>query len=245
MKECSKSIPRRIKDSNFIRKYFTGNGLDIGGKPDPLSLYRELFPLVKSIQTWDLEDGDGQTLSTVGDNMFDFVHSSHCLEHLVDPTEAIANWLRVVREGGYVIVTVPDEDLYEQGYFPSIFNRDHKWTFTIYKETSWSSKSINLLEILKKLSKSSQIIKIEVINELYRYNFPLYDQTLTPIAESSIEFILQKNSAAESPNNGASPKRLGIISTDDTIHLNQYKDDMHNIKLGNVNNPPFTNNSPL
>ena len=39
---------------------------------------------------------------------------------------------------------VPDEDLYEQGQFPSTYNVDHKWTFTILKTTSWSPCSLNL-----------------------------------------------------------------------------------------------------
>ena len=71
--------------------------------------------MMSSIRTWDWEDGDAQFLASVADASLDFVHSSHCLEHLVDPAEGLNNWVRVVREGGYVIVTVPDEDLYEQG----------------------------------------------------------------------------------------------------------------------------------
>lgn len=46
MKECSKSIARRLSSPNFMRRYFAGSGLYIGGKPDPLSLYVELFPLI-------------------------------------------------------------------------------------------------------------------------------------------------------------------------------------------------------
>src|SRR5439155_26654091 len=98
MKECSKSIQRRLSDSNFLRRYFNGDGLDIGGKPDPLLLYKELFPLLRSMRMWDWEDGDAQLLHGVGDSSFDFVHSSHCLEHLTDPAEGLRNWLRVVRE---------------------------------------------------------------------------------------------------------------------------------------------------
>ena len=139
---------------NFQRRYFAGDGLDIGGKPDPLSLYVELFPLLQSVRTWDLEDGDAQFLDSVEDNSYDFVHSSHCLEHLHNPREGLANWFRVVRPGGFLIVTVPDEDLYEQGVFPSTNNKDHKWTFTIYKETSWSPRSISLLELLTGLGGS-------------------------------------------------------------------------------------------
>ncbi|MEM5882481.1 MAG: hypothetical protein QXS69_03410 [Candidatus Aenigmatarchaeota archaeon] len=43
MKECIKSILRRLHDPNFITKYFVGHGIDVGGKPDPLVLYRSCF----------------------------------------------------------------------------------------------------------------------------------------------------------------------------------------------------------
>src|SRR5688572_5302776 len=136
MRELSKSIQRRMHDSNFIRRYFVGNGVDIGGKPDPLALYSEFFPLMKSVKTWDLEDGDAQFMEGVGDNSLDFISSSHCLEHLHDPFEALKNWVRIVRPGGFITFLIPDEDLFEQGQFPSTFNLDHKWTFTIWKESS-------------------------------------------------------------------------------------------------------------
>lgn len=106
MKECSKSIQRRLADSNFLRRYFVGDGVDIGGKPDPLSLYKELFPLMESVKTWDWEDGDAQFLKGVDDGTFDFVHSSHCLEHLVDPAEAFAECARVLKVGGAMLETI-------------------------------------------------------------------------------------------------------------------------------------------
>jgi SAM-dependent methyltransferase len=144
MKECSKSIARRLADSRFARRYFVGQGVDIGGKPDPLSLYQEFFPLMRSVMVWDWEDGDAQLMAGIADQHFDFVHSSHCLEHLVDPHTGLANWMRVLKPGGHLVITLPDEDLYEQGHFPSTFNRDHKWTFTAYKPRSWSERSVNV-----------------------------------------------------------------------------------------------------
>ena len=50
-----------------------------------------------------------------------------------------------------MIVIVPDEDTYEQGHFPSIFNSDHKATFTVSKSKSWSAKSINCLDLCTSL----------------------------------------------------------------------------------------------
>ena len=98
------------------------------------------FP-VSAKCAWDLGDGDATFMESVKDETYDFVHSSHCLEHLLDPEKGLRNWFRILKPGGYLVVIVPDEDLYEQGVFPSTFNADHKWTFTISKSGSWSDKS--------------------------------------------------------------------------------------------------------
>lgn len=244
MKECSKSIARRLHDPNFSNRYFVGSGIDIGGKPDPLAVYQELFPRIVSVRTWDIEDGDAQHLNDVGDESLDFVHSSHCLEHLVDPREGLANWLRVIKPGGHIIVTVPDEDLYEQGVFPSVFNRDHKWTFTIHKPKSWSPRSINIFDLLASLGLSAQVVKVELLIATYRFNLPRYDQTLTPIGECGIEFVVRKRTAKE-------VERLGLHvpgeqpSREIRLHLNQYRDDHSTLKAANPSKPPFENDATL
>lgn len=245
MKECSKSMQRRLADSNFLRRYFVGNGLDIGGKPDPLSLYKELFMMMNSVRTWDWEDGDAQYLSTVMDAEFDFVHSSHCLEHLVDPKEGLANWLRVVRPGGYLIVTIPDEDLYEQGKFPSTFNRDHKWTFTIFKAKSWSDRSINLIEIIQELGESAELVRLEQLSSTYRFDLPRYDQTLTPVGECGIEFIMRKRLEEEIAIGGTYERTATQPEREMRIHLNQYRNDLQTLKDSNTDTPPFTDDSPI
>jgi SAM-dependent methyltransferase len=231
MKECSKSISRRLSNPNFMRLYFKGNGIDIGGKPDPLALYAELFPLVTSIRTWDLEDGDAQYLDTVSDETYDFVHSSHCLEHLHSPVEGLENWLRILKPNGYLLITVPDEDLYEQGVFPSTYNKDHKWTFTIYKHSSWSPYSINIIDIIKTFGDDIRIEKIELLNSTYR-TLPRYDQTLTPVAESSIEIVIYKKSKQE---------KSIKLNEEMSIHLNQYRDDFNTFIINSMKNPPFKN----
>lgn len=245
MKECSKSIQRRLADSRFVRQYFVGWGLDIGGKPDPLNLYKELFPLIKGIRTWDWEDGDAQYLSSIGDGSLDFVHSSHCLEHLVDPIEGLKNWVRTIREGGHLIVTVPDEDLYEQGLFPSTFNRDHKWSFTIYKVKSWSSRSINVIDLLRELSPSIEIIKVEQLSATYRYELPRYDQTLTPIGECGIEVIARKSLHSDIESAGRWKREVNQVERELKLHLNQYKDDVQTLKSANAVRPPFSNDSEI
>ncbi len=191
--EQSKAAKRRFNLGEFHNKYFVGTGIDIGGKPDPLGQYAGVFPKMAGVRTWDLEDGDAQYMEGVPDNSFDFVHSSHCLEHLKDPGIAFGNWIRIVKPGGHIITTVPDEDLYEKGVFPSKFNPDHKWTMTIQKTNSWSDKSVNIMELLQSFGDRIKVIKIELIEDFYRPKLPPHlDQTATPVAECCIEFIVRK-----------------------------------------------------
>ncbi len=188
------SIQRRIADHRFATRYFVGRGLDVGGGIDTLALFQEFFPLASCISRYDLENGDAQLLRNVGDGAFDFLYSSHCLEHMRDAREALANWLRVVKSGGHLVIQVPDEDLYEQGQWPSRYNSDHKLTFTISKPKSWSPVSVNLLDLLQEFSTLARIISLAQIDNAYRTRLvpPGVDQTRTPLAECGIEFVLKK-----------------------------------------------------
>ena len=160
---------------------------------------------MRNVKNWDLPDGDAQLLATLADNSLDFVHSSHCLEHMRDPKEALQNWLRVLKPSGHMVIMIPDEDLYEQGIFPSTNNSDHKVTFTMHKSKSWSKKSINVFDLLGQFSHIAQIIKVELLDATFRYNLHRFDQTLTPVGECAIEFVLRKLPQAEIERMGRYP----------------------------------------
>lgn len=120
----------------------TGKGIDIGCGKDPV---------MPDVKRFDLEDGDANEITKYVHEQFDYVYSSHCLEHMYDPRKTILDWWSLVKVGGHLFFMVPDEDLYEQGVFPSRFNPDHKATFTISKAQSWSPVSINVLDLVKTL----------------------------------------------------------------------------------------------
>ncbi|MBL8536983.1 MAG: methyltransferase domain-containing protein [Hyphomonadaceae bacterium] len=244
MRECSKSIPRRLSSPAFMGRYFRGDGVDIGGFPDPLALYAELFPLMRSVRVWDIADGDAQLMEGVADCWYDFVHSSHCLEHLHDPEQGLRNWFRILKPGGFLIVTVPDEDLYEQGEFPSTFNQDHKWTFTVFKTKSWSPRSRNVIDLLRALGEGADVERIEVLTSTYRYNAPRFDQTLTPIGECGIEFVVRKRSDAEVKTGGPQRRSAEFPQTLNK-YFNQYRADLKTLKSENSSRPPFSDNSPI
>jgi len=205
MKECTKAFVRRSRDINFTARYFVGEGIDIGGAPDPLSLYGQFFPKMGNVRIWDRQDGDAEVMAGVADDSFDFVHSSHCLEHLVDPAAGLRNWFRIVKPGGHLVVIVPDEDLYEQGVFPSTFNTDHKWTFTVAKNRSWSARSRNLMELIAALGEAADLRRLECLDAAYLYGLPRFDQTLTPVAEAGIEFVVRKRPRDEIARGGRLP----------------------------------------
>ena len=103
-------------------------------------------------------------------------------------------------------MVVPDEDMYEQGVFPSTWNNDHKWTFTTCKQESWSPKSINFTTLAMEVSDISHMLKLEQLDRAFRYGIDQrFDQTVTPVAECAIELILRKKTNQEVSQKGRYP----------------------------------------
>ena len=213
MRECSKAAERRERDPAFVEHFFAGDGIDVGAGPDGLDSLKARFPLIRSVRLWDMPDGDAMLMAGVPDESFDFVHSSHCLEHLMNPATAIENWLRILKPGGYVVCTIPDEDMYEQGVWPSTFNPDHKFTFTIWKRRSWSARSVSLLALFTSLIPEPEVIKIESLQASHDWARTREDQTLGP-SESAIEFVLRKRPTVELERGG---REHGAVSTIATV----------------------------
>ena len=85
-----------------------------------------------------------------------------------DVPKALDQWWALVREGGYLVLVVPDEDLYEQGGWPSLFNTDHKATFRFRKEATWSPVSYDVERLVGAL-KGASIISCERHDKGYDY----------------------------------------------------------------------------
>lgn len=154
MDEASKT--RNLWNETLLTTVFVGKGLDIGCGVDPV------FP---GVVTFDQQDGDANNILGSISDTFDYVFASHALEHMLDPRSVIDDWYQLVKPGGHLIVLVPDEDLYEQGAWPSMFNYDHKWTFTISKDRSWSPKSINVYDLAAQLG--GEIVSLELQDDGY------------------------------------------------------------------------------
>jgi SAM-dependent methyltransferase len=198
MHETTKALDRRLAIPAFRDVYFVGSAIDVGAGPDGLSLQRDNWPGLTDVRDYDLEDGDAQMLENVPTDQYDVLHSSHCLEHMRDPSTALQHWVRVVKPGGYVVLLVPDEDMYEQGIFPSTFNPDHKVTFTPWKLKSWSAASISIPALLFPLGDAVEVLKIEQLRDGYDWMAPRHDQTATTDSvPCAIEILLRKRHPIE------------------------------------------------
>lgn len=151
MNESSKT--NQIRPPSFAANYLQGRLIDIGAGNDLVCDWAEGF---------DVGDGDANFISRFRTKeSYDAVHSSHCLEHMTDPRHALTEWWSLLKPGGHMVTVVPDEDLYEQRHWPSLFNGDHKWTFTRERRQSWSPRSVEVTELFARLP-GCEVISVEL-----------------------------------------------------------------------------------
>lgn len=68
-----------------------------------------------------------------------------------------------------MVLVVPHEDLYEQGFWPSIFNSDHKVTFRLGFPQSWSPVSMDIAALVGELP-NCRIISAVTQDDGYDYS---------------------------------------------------------------------------
>ena len=126
--ETSKSAMRRSQNG-FFEKYLAGDViLDIGyrgSSPDAVPV----LPRAIGVDV-DYPGYDGLHLPFERESV-DVVYSSHVLEHVELDGIIIWDWFRVLKYGGFLIVIVPHQLLYERkARPPSLWNGDHKRFYT-------------------------------------------------------------------------------------------------------------------
>jgi len=169
--KCQRLREHRGDFQNFLR----GSGIDIGCGPDPLVVSNG------SVRPWDLKDGDAQLMAGVPDGQLDFVYSSHCLEHMRDVRETLVNWLRILKPGGHLYVVVPDYILYEKMTWPSMYNSDHKQSFSLLiprqtvRRPNHFHIEQDLLPLLRELG--AEPVRITMEDHGFNYNAGVFDQT--------------------------------------------------------------------
>jgi SAM-dependent methyltransferase len=54
---------------------------------------------------------DAINISLVKNDSYDFLFSSHSLEHIANPLKAIHEWIRIIKPNGYIIIIVPEKSV--------------------------------------------------------------------------------------------------------------------------------------
>lgn len=177
--ETEKSRARR-KKQGYFDKYCQGKGLDIGYGGDPV---------VDNVTGWDFEHGDAQYLRSLEDEQFDFVYSSHLLEHLPDVRLSLTNWWRVLKPDGYLLLYLPHRDLYEKKkQLPSQFNTDHMHFFM--PEQDELPDTLGVKPLIESVLENSGIIYCKVCDAGYKNP----GDGLHSEGEFSIEVVVKKSS---------------------------------------------------
>jgi SAM-dependent methyltransferase len=175
--ETTKAKPRRLREG-FYDKYCVGKGLDVGHGGDKI---------VQDADGWDFEDGDAQYLKGIPDEKYDFVYSSHTLEHMVDAGVALSNWWRVVKPNGFLLLYIPHRDLYEKKTtLPSLWNLDHKHFFIIDHDEK--PDTIGITPLIHRTLRNFEIVYIKECNE----GHTITDPAKPSDGEYSIEIVLKK-----------------------------------------------------
>jgi SAM-dependent methyltransferase len=175
--ETAKAKSRRLRE-NFFTTYCAGRGLDVGFGGDLLA---------ENCRGYDFEHGNAQRLRNIRDEQFDFVYSSHTLEHMEDPAVALKNWWRVLKKGGYLILYIPHRDLYEKKMtLPSRWSNDHKHFFVIDKNEG--ADTIGLKQLIASTLASFEIVYVKECGEGHTVTAPF----LPSDGEYSIEAVIKK-----------------------------------------------------
>lgn len=114
------SAPRKVSETSKCREslgpFCQGNGIDIGFGGDPIVPHAICMDLPNSYAKYQANPqhlhGDARDLSWFQSESMDFVYSSHVLEDFPDTKAVFAEWFRVLRPGGRMILFLPDEQVY-------------------------------------------------------------------------------------------------------------------------------------
>lgn len=178
MMETRKAHDRRVREG-FYARFLSGKyGLDIGPQNDPIT---------PGCVQWD-RPNDAHDLTRFPDRTFDWVYSSHCLEHLEKPEQALREWWRVLSAGGYLIVVVPHRDLYEKSRaMPSRWNGEHK--FYCLPDVDEPPCTFGLLPMVRRaLGAGPVLIQLKTCDEGWTPSPPgVHSQ-----GEYSIELVMRK-----------------------------------------------------
>lgn len=101
-----------------------------------------------------------ERLPMFASGFFDSVFSSHTLEHIEDHRAALAEWWRILKVGGYLVLYLPHRDLYPRIGTPGA-NPDHKHDFC----------NADIVEAMRAVAPDWRLLVDEIRGEEYEYSF--------------------------------------------------------------------------
>lgn len=173
------ALKRLETDPLWTRAYAQSPRLDVGPGGDCLP----------DAEGYDQAQGNANYISNRPAGSYGLVYSSHCLEHLVFPLDALQRWWELVSPGGWLWVIVPDLVLYEGGMWPSKKNSEHKWMFSINRNVP-NSRHLNALDF-HRLITGGELMRLQLVDTGFDYTLSNdVDQSKT--AEVGIEMVWRK-----------------------------------------------------
>ncbi|MBN1664076.1 MAG: methyltransferase domain-containing protein [Deltaproteobacteria bacterium] len=134
------ALPHRLEYYPHCKSFFqSGTGMEIGG-PSSIFGRRGYIPVYSvavridncnfsNNTVWEGTVCEGDTfifnqgkatgrqyiaeasnLQCMEDSSYDFILSSHCIEHLANPLQGLAEWIRVLKQNGLLVLVVPHKD---------------------------------------------------------------------------------------------------------------------------------------
>lgn len=117
------------------------------------------------------------------DASVDTVYSSHLLEHIVDYKAALAEWWRVIKPGGYLVLYLPHRDLYPRIGQPG-GNPDHKHDFA----------PEDIVDAARALPGGWDLLRDEVRAKDYEYSFlQVYRKRADGVINDAVPKLPAKN----------------------------------------------------
>jgi SAM-dependent methyltransferase len=120
-----RSLKHRLRIRNrYAEKYLNGRGIEIGAQQVPTGVssscrveYVDVISNEQLVSRYKLPGDDlvplthiidGHDLSVYADGELDFLIANHVLEHFDDPVGGVVEWLRILKDGGRLFVTLPN-----------------------------------------------------------------------------------------------------------------------------------------
>ncbi|HTE24843.1 methyltransferase domain-containing protein [Flavitalea sp.] len=143
-------FPKRIANYKLVKNFITDkHGIEIGGPSKIFNDIIKIYPIAQRVDgvnfstdtIWEgsIKAGnpytyaglnlgsqyinDATDLSSVNTGQYDYLISSHCLEHVANPIKALKEWNRVIKDGGLMVLVLPNPE----------FTFDHKRKRTTFE----------------------------------------------------------------------------------------------------------------